>query len=832
MDILILGACFAIIAVASKQIGHSLVKTGLPLISGFLLTGIIAGPYALDLISVEATLNLRFVDEISLGFIAFAAGSELYLKELKTRLKSIAWITIGLVVCTFFLTACILFFLSGFIPFMQTMPMAGKVSVSILAGAIMVARSPSSAIAIVNELRAKGRFTQTVLGVTIIMDVVVIMLFALNSSIADALFSGLNFNFGFILLLVLEIGASFVIGYLVSKMIITILLFPVQKFVKTGLILLTGYLVFVFSTQIRVLIHDMFLIEILLEPLLICMVAGFLVSNTSKFRKEFSKILFDIGPPIYIAFFTLTGASLSLDILLQTWPIAIALFFTRMLAIIIGSFIGGTLAKNRRKDNYISWMAYITQAGVGLGLAKEVAVEFPEWGNPFATIIISVIILNQLLGPVLFKYAIKVMKEDHSRAKGAEFESDRDTVIFGSDGQAFALAMSLISQGRKVKIAATKINNNYDSNGDIKIYQLSELSISELKKVNSHHAGAIVAMLSDDENYQICEIAYEHFGTQTIIARLNDRNNFGSFQALGVLIVDPSTAIVNLLDHFVRSPAAASLLMGMHKDRDIVDLPIKNPSLFGLALSDIRLPFDIIIMSVRRRGVLFVPHGFTRLEPGDLVTVVGSIDSLKETALRFDVNQEEALLQIVEKATAKELFDNSDHFVQSEVEDIIASRKLFQKDRFDLLVDKSLVMDLKEAINKEIFFELVSNAMSDSLNISAQVLNDMLIKREEEVTTVLAPGLAIPHIIIDGEKKFSILLARCRKGIDFSKSKPPVYAAFVLVGSKDERKFHLRALSAIAQIVLDPRFEKKWMRARSETALRNVIVNADRKRET
>jgi len=189
-------------------------------------------------------------------------------------------------------------------------------------------------------------------------------------------------------------------------------------------------------------------------------------------------------------------------------------------------------------------------------------------------------------------------------------------------------------------------------------------------------------------------------------------------------------------------------------------------------------------------------------------------------------------LQIVEKATAKELFDNSDHFVQSEVEDIIASRKLFQKDRFDLLVDKSLVMDLKEAINKEIFFELVSNAMSDSLNISAQVLNDMLIKREEEVTTVLAPGLAIPHIIIDGEKKFSILLARCRKGIDFSKSKPPVYAAFVLVGSKDERKFHLRALSAIAQIVLDPRFEKKWMRARSETALRNVIVNADRKRET
>ena len=828
MDVLIFIACFAIIAIASKQIGHSLLKTGLPLISGFLLTGILAGPYVLDLIPKEATLNLRFVDEISLGFIAFAAGCELYLKELKPRLKSIAWVTTGLVVCTFSLTALTFYFLSDFIPFMKTMPKVARIAVSILAGAIMVARSPSSAIAIVNELRAKGGFTQTVLGVTIIMDVVVIILFAANSSIADALFSGLEFNFGFILLLVLEIGASIVIGFLVSKIILLALFFPIQKSVKTSLILLTGYLVFVFAAQIRVFIHDIFSLEIFLEPLLICMIAGFLVSNTTKYRKEFSKILLDIGPPIYIAFFTLTGASLSLDVLVQTWPIAIALFFTRMFAIGIGSFIGGTLAKNPLKNNSISWMAYITQAGVGLGLAKEVVVEFPQWGSSFATIIISVIILNQLLGPVLFKYAIKIMKEDHPKAKGAEFESERDTVIFGSDGQAFALAMSLISQGRKVKIAATKINNNHNNNRDIRIYQLSELTVFELKKVNCHHAGAIVTMLSDEENYKICEIAYEHFGTQTMVARLNDRNNYASFLPLGVLIVDPSTAIVSLLDHFVRSPAAASLLMGMQKDRNIVDLPIKNPNLFGLALRDLRLPFDTIIMSVRRRGVLFVPHDFTRLEAGDLVTMVGSSKSLKEAALRFDVNQEEALLQIVEKATAKELLDNS---VPTEVKNIIAYKKSPQKDRFDLLVEKSLVLDLKEEINKETFFKLVSNTMSDSLNISSLVLYDMLTKREQEVTTVLAPGLAIPHIIIDGEKKFSILLARCKRGIDFAKSKPLVYAAFVLVGSKDERNFHLRALSSIAQIVLDPRFEKKWMRARNKTAIRNVIINADRKRE-
>ena len=263
------------------------------------------------------------------------------------------------------------------------------------------------------------------------MDVVVIILFAVNSSIADALLSGLKFNFGFILFLVLEIGTSVIIGFLVSKIILMILLLPIQKSLKTGLILLMGYLVFVFSSEIRKFTHDTLFVEVLLEPLLICMVAGFFVSNTSMFIKEFSKILFDIGPPIYIAFFTLTGASLSLDIFLQTWPIAIALFFTRAIAIFIGSFLGGTLAKNPMKDNTISWMAYITQVGVSLGLAKEVVVEFPEWGNPFATIIISVIILNQIIGPLLFKYAIKVMREDHP--KGTQ------TILMGMGARSISL---------------------------------------------------------------------------------------------------------------------------------------------------------------------------------------------------------------------------------------------------------------------------------------------------------------------------------------------------------------------------------------------------------
>ncbi|MDD9302259.1 MAG: cation:proton antiporter [Desulfobacter sp.] len=830
METLVFTAGFVLIALASKQLGASLSKTGLPLISAFLLTGILAGPYVLGMITKEAVDTLSFVDEISLGFIAFAAGAELYLKDLRSKLLSIAWITAGLVSFTFCLTSIAFYLMAGHIPFMATMPTAAKAAMAILAGAILVARSPSSAIAIVNELRAKGPFTQTVLGVTVIMDVVVIVLFSANSSVADALLTGLRFNLGFVLVLVFELGGSLCLGVLVSRILLRIMRVPAPSLLKTAAILATGYLVFVLSAGIRQFTHDRFFAEILFEPLLICMVAGFFISNASRFRTEFLKLLYDIGPVVYITFFTLTGASLSLDVLAATWPVAVVLFLVRTTAVFLGSFVGGTLAGNPAKANSVSWMAFITQAGVGLGLAKEVVFEFPGFGSPFATIIISVIILNQLVGPPLFKFAIKLMKEDHPKSDKDLAGGIKKAIIFGTDGQASALAMSLVSQGWQVKLAMNGKAGPMENFEDIKVEHFSQFTRGELEGIGCHRAGAIVTMLSDEENYRICEIAYENFGGQTLIARINHRVNTPGFQSLGVLVVDPSTAIVGLLDHFVRSPAAASLLMGMHKERNVVDLRIQNPDLAGLALRDLRLPFDLVIMSVRRRGVLFVPHGFTRLEPRDLVTVLGSEISIKELSLRFGLNQKEAMAQMVEKAAATELKDEVP--IQKKLRQMITSPDHTRPDRFDRLVAKSQVMDLKKQIDKDGFFKRAANAMAGPLGASAEELFQMLTKREEEMTTVLAPGLAVPHVILNGREQFCLLLVRCRKGIVFSSSQPLVYAAFVLIGSRDQRLFHLQALSAIARIVLDPGFEQKWRRAKGKTALRQMMINADRPRDT
>ena len=94
-------ASLILVSLASKQFGQFFIKIRLPLITGFLFAGVVSGPAGLNVISMEAVKSLRYVDQIALGFIAFAAGGELYLYELRGLLKGIKWTTIGLVVSTF-----------------------------------------------------------------------------------------------------------------------------------------------------------------------------------------------------------------------------------------------------------------------------------------------------------------------------------------------------------------------------------------------------------------------------------------------------------------------------------------------------------------------------------------------------------------------------------------------------------------------------------------------------------------------------------------------------------------------------------------------------------
>ncbi|MCG8685946.1 MAG: cation:proton antiporter [Desulfobacterales bacterium] len=824
MDVLIFIAVFTVISLAAKQIGVLLGKTGLPLISGFLFTGVLCGPFLLNLISIDAVMALRFVDEIALGIIAFAAGSELHFKELRHRLRDIAWIMTGLVVSTFSLSSIAFFMLTPLLPFSAEMGLPFRVGISLMAGSIFVARSPSSAIAIVNELRARGPFVQTVLGVTVIMDVVVITLFATNLSIADALFTGLRFNFGFVLLLIIELGGSLVSGLLVCRVLTVLLYRNFSPMFKLFAIPFLGYLVFEGSAAIRSFTHARLPFEILLEPLLICMIAGFATGNIPKLRKEFLQLLSRIGPPVYIAFFTLTGASLSLDILAHTWHIALVLFFVRVFAIFVGSFLGGTAAGLPAKQKTISWMAYITQAGVGLGLAREVVVEFPEWGASFATIIIAVIFLNQVLGPPLFKWAIRIIGEDHPKAKGIPNPEFQNVLILGCGNQAFTLYRSLVDQGWEVTLATPVRDGFCKENPDgIPFITLPVLDLESLVRVGADKASTIVTLLAEKENYRVCELAWEHLGTQTLVAMVDNPESVKKFEALGVLVVEPSSAVIHLMDYFVRSPVTAALLSSRNGEQKLADLSMMNPQLADMAIRDVKMPIDTLILSIRRKNQIIVPHDYTRLAIGDRLSLLGSSTALRSAALRFGANTQEALSYMVEKAIPSDLGAKPGKEEVRQLIDIPESR---DGKRFLNLIQTCDIIDLKKETEIEVFFKAAAAALCSRLDQQPSALVKLMQKREAEASTILAPGLAVPHIIVPGKGRFELLPVRAKKGIIFNPDKSRVHTAIVLAGTRDERAFHLYALSAIAKMALDNRFEQKLMRASGKRAMRRIFISS------
>lgn len=626
---------FLIVAIAANQIAKVFQQIKFPLITGLIITGIIAGSSVLNFITPLALKKLNFLNEIALAVIAFSAGSELYLNELRSRIKSIKWMTIGQLVITFVLSSIVIYFIADSIPFMAEMPATHKGAVAVLFATIFVARSPSSAIAVINEMRANGPFTKTVMGVTVIKDVLVIILFAICLAIAKAIINNEATDALFFIILIAELLASLGLGILLGKVLQLPFLSKADIKIKGFSVLIIGYGVYFFANYVKIKSFELFHHEFLLEPLLICIIGSFYLTNYSKHRIEFSEALHEISPIIYIIFFTLTGASLSIQTLLSVFGVAVGLFFLRMITMFFGGIFGVYAANDFKKYAFIAWMPYLTQAGVALGLATIISDVFPGWGHEFETIIIAIIVLNQIIGPPLFKWSLNFVKESHLRAKTPEFDGTRDAVIFGLEDQSVSLANQLKKNNWESRIVNFD-NENSKEVKDFEVLRLPSISFKALKTLELKKTEAIILMLSDEDNYKIAALVYEHIGTKEVIVRLNNRDNFQKFHKLGALIIEPATAMVSLLDHFVRSPNAASLLLGMDEGQDSMDIEIRNKDIHGVRLRDLRLPSDVLVLSVKRKGQLLVSHGYTRMRLSDIITLVGAKTSLEDLKFKFD----------------------------------------------------------------------------------------------------------------------------------------------------------------------------------------------------
>ncbi|MDP6633749.1 MAG: amino acid permease [Phycisphaerae bacterium] len=188
-----------------------------------------------------------------------------------------------------------------------------------------------------------------------------------------------------------------------------------------------------------------------------------------------------------------------------------------------------------------------------------------------------------------------------------------------------------------------------------------------------------------------------------------------------------------------------------------------------------------------------------------------------------------ALVHAVRRLVANEMSHNK---LEEELREIALQRDEIVHDRFDHLIKDCEFLDLPGQASARDLFAKAADVLSDRLNMDRDTLLEKFRIREAQSSTVIMPGLAIPHVIVEGEGLFDLLVIRCREGAIFGPGQPPIQAAFVLVGSDDERNYHLRALMAIANIVQEPDFMERWLAAPQAEYLRDILLLSNRQRDT
>ncbi|MEA2101150.1 MAG: amino acid permease [Thermodesulfobacteriota bacterium] len=309
-----------------------------------------------------------------------------------------------------------------------------------------------------------------------------------------------------------------------------------------------------------------------------------------------------------------------------------------------------------------------------------------------------------------------------------------------------------------------------------------------------------------------------------VFSRINTRFNTPHFSILvtGVMIC---AAIFLSLETIVKAASSVLILTYMFSCVSTIIMRESHLQNYQPQFLSPLYPWVQILGFAGFAGILFY-MGAVALLIGLLLVMASLFLYLYYRGTR--TNRDFALLYLIERITDRKL---TAHLLETEFKEIIQERDNILKDRFDHLIEKCTVIDINGSMTRDEFFRIVAREMAPGLGHSDSEILESLIERETESSTALTPCLAIPHIIIEGEGVFDVMLCRCKEGIIFDHaSASHIHAVFVLIGSKDMRQMHLMSLAAIAQIVQHEGFEDRWMKARNEEALRDIILLSKRKR--
>lgn len=378
--------------VAAALVGRLAERIGLPRVTGYLMFGLVCGPYVANIITRPMARELQIVNGLAVTLIAFVAGLEMNLRRLAPRLSTIARVGGVTILLTYALIFVVLWTAWPWLRIAPAFTGIQRLAAAALLTALVSSFSPTVSIAIVAESRAAGPFTELTLAIVILADLVLILAFTLIMQLVRAVF-GTAAEVSVFAGVTWEIFGSFAFGSLMGALFA----FYLRYVGREVAIAVLGFCALVAGIAGT----------LQLEPLMAALAAGLVVENLAPSSGDLVKEGVERSAlPVLVVFFAAAGASLQLDALATLGWIALAVAAARMGAIWAAARLGRMAAGLEDDVSAMTWMALVSQAGVTLGLTLIVEAELPGWGATIATLMLALIALHQLVGPVLYRAAL------------------------------------------------------------------------------------------------------------------------------------------------------------------------------------------------------------------------------------------------------------------------------------------------------------------------------------------------------------------------------------------------------------------------------------------
>lgn len=397
--------CVAIALAAGLAMSRVVKPLNLPAVTGYLVSGILIGPYCLGRLGIEglgfvsesSVAALGLISDVALGFIAFAIGNEFRIKDLRHIGKQ------ALVIGVFQAVVATAFVDIALVVLHFLIPDKLSVAMAITLGAIASATAPAATLMVVRQYKAHGEVTDLLLPIVALDDAVGLVIFSISFGIAKALVSS---NFDLISIVInpiVEIVMSLVLG-LVMGLAFS---FCERFFHSNSKRLSLAVTAVILTVALSKLEFEIGPVTVGFSTLLVCMMLSTVFCNLCDFSLEIMDRTDKWTAPLFVLFFVISGAELNLSVMADLAVVGIGIVYIifRSLGKYFGAGWSAAFMKCSEPVRKNLGITLLPQAGVALGMASTVYILGPE-GDVVRNIVLFGVLIYELVGPMLTKMAL------------------------------------------------------------------------------------------------------------------------------------------------------------------------------------------------------------------------------------------------------------------------------------------------------------------------------------------------------------------------------------------------------------------------------------------